>query len=103
MIWGQRKFFSFSREPLPHDDFLEKQGSQNNVLKPANPVEKGLRIFFLDFLRPHPQIINGRPLISIMHCIIKTHKQKAWDDGVAPSDDPLQDKLSAADLSVYNQ
>ncbi len=20
-----------------------------------------------------------------MHCIIKTHRQKAWDDGVAPS------------------
>ena len=23
--------------------------------------------------------------ISPMHCIIKTHRQKAWDDGVAPS------------------
>ncbi len=21
-----------------------------------------------------------------MHCIIKTHRQKAWDDGVAPGD-----------------
>ncbi len=26
-------------------------------------LEKSLRIFFLDFLRPHPKIINGRPLI----------------------------------------
>ncbi len=24
--------------------------------------------------------------ISSMHCIIKTHRQKAWDDGVAPGD-----------------
>ena len=23
--------------------------------------------------------------MSPMHCIIKTHRQKAWDDGVAPS------------------
>ncbi len=50
MIWGGggnfQNEFIFSREPLPY----------------FSP-EKGLRIFFfLDFLRPHPPIINGRPL-----------------------------------------
>ncbi len=26
-------------------------------------LENGLRFFYLDFLRPHPQFINGRPLM----------------------------------------
>ncbi len=25
--------------------------------------------------------------VSPMHCIIKTHRQKAWDDGVAPGEE----------------
>ncbi len=30
-------------------------------------LEGGLRNFFPDFLRPHPQIINGRPLSFSYH------------------------------------
>ncbi len=30
-------------------------------------LRKGLRFFFLDFLGPHPQIINGRPLRLSSH------------------------------------
>ncbi len=39
-------------------------------------LEKGLRNFFsLDFLRPYPQIINGRPLLtSFIHYLEVTQK-----------------------------
>ncbi len=53
MIWGGggnfRNEFIFSREPLPYKNFFPEKGLRN--------------YFFLDFLRPHPQIINGRPLV----------------------------------------
>ncbi len=31
-------------------------------------LKKGSQIFFLDFLRPHPQIINGCPLKYLLKC-----------------------------------
>ncbi len=37
--------------------------------------------------------------ISPMHCIIKTHRQKAWDDGVAPSVDSHQHQFA---MSSWN-
>ena len=61
MIWGAggnfRNEFIFSREPLLY--FFLESVSQNLFFLGEGPP----KFFFLDFLRPHPQIITGRPLI----------------------------------------
>ena len=51
MIWGGEELFDrkfFSPELLARKFFFPREGQQE--------------IFFLDFLRPAPRIINGRPL-----------------------------------------
>ncbi len=52
MIWGAEEIFEmnlfFPGNPFRRNSFFPGEGPPN--------------FFFLNFLRPHPKIINGRPL-----------------------------------------
>ena len=69
MIWAAEEIFKMNlffpgnppyKRPLKIYYFLES-ASQNLFF----PGEGPPKIFFLDFFRPHPQIINGRPLRNL--------------------------------------
>ncbi len=87
MIWGGaggnfRNEFIFFREPLPHKFFFLSKASQSfffswrdgasqNFFFPWECLSKFIfswrrasEIFFLDFPRPPPQVINGRSLVA---------------------------------------
>ncbi len=61
-------------------------------------LEKGLRNFFLDFLRPPPQIINGSPLRLLMGGQMDRQTDGCYQTYHLPCFAVDNDKL----ISIYN-